>query len=246
MKNITSELKTALDVALLKKSAMHGVAGDKGKTKMALGILIAGVVLGMLGMRFFLSSFVTISILSTLGNALYQLIMLIIGIYVLSVIAKSIFKGAAKHDEFFRVFAYGMIVMWLSIIPALAIVYAIWGLVIVFVVLKVVHKLTTGGAIGTIIVSILAMFVISLILSPILGVIGIGGVKGKFELKGMGKYMEDVMEREGAGDVDIEMEDEDEFEMKIDGGEGGTMRMEDGKITITGPEGEVMQFSTGQ
>lgn len=229
--NISSELKAAVDVALLKHKAMHDVAGDKKKMNYAFGILVISALAGGLGMKFF-GGFFTPTWGMVIGMAIYQLISAVIGIFVLSVVAKSIFKGNAAHDAFFRVLAFGMIVTWLSIVPFLSIIGGIWGLVILFVALKVVHKLTTGGAIGTILVTIIAMALISLILSPAMAALGIRGMYGgSFDFNGAGKSF-------------MNFDNKDDFEMHMDVPTGeGSMKMEDGKMTITGPDGETMEIN---
>ena len=228
--NLMAELKTAVNVALLKHDAMHSVASDKKKTSYAFGILAVAALASGLGMKLF-GNFITPSWWMVLSMAIYQIISAILGIYVVSIVAKSIFKGTAKHDAFFRVMAFGMIVTWLSIFPLLSIIGGIWALVIVCVILKVVHKLTTGGIIGTLLVSIVVMALISLLLSPVLATLGLrGAYTGHFEYKnGVG-----MMEMPNAGD----------FKMNVDTDDGqGSVEMKDGKMVIEGPDGKKMEVT---
>jgi len=228
--NIVAEAKTAFNVALLKHNVMHSVASDKKKTTFALGILVVAALASGLGLKFF-GGFFSPSWLMVLSMAIYQVISAIIGIYVLSVVAKSIFKGQAKHDAFFRVMAFGMIVTWLSIFPPLSIIGGIWALVVVFVALKVVHKLTTGGAIGALLVSIVAMALVMMILSPVMAMLGMGGM-----------YSGGVQFNKGGNMMDFYKDDS--FEMDIDTEDGeGSVKMEDGKMIIEGPDGEKMEIS---
>jgi hypothetical protein len=231
--NIVSELKTALNVALLKHKDMNSVASNEGKMVYAFGILIVAALISGLGLKFF-GGFFSPSWWMVLSMAVYQVISAIIGIYILSIVAKAIFKGHAKHNAFFRVMAYGMIVTWLAIFPPLSIIGGIWAIVIVFVALKVVHKLTTGGAIGSMLVTIIAMILVSLVLTPLMAALGLGGFGyGTMQFKGSGF--------DGMMDFD---RGDDGFEMKMDTEEGeGSMRMEDGKMTIEGPDGEVMEIT---
>lgn len=227
--NIMAELKTAVDVALLKPKAMQAVAADKTKIQYAFGILAVAAVASGLGMKFF-GGFLNPGWGYILGMMVYQVIFAIIGIYVMSIVAKSIFKGHAKHDEFFRVLAFGMIVTWLAIFPPLSIVGGIWGLVILFVVLKTIHKLTTGGAIGTILVTIVAMALVIKILSLVFGMLGIGN----FGYGGM-KF---------GGNAGSMNPYSDGFKMNIDSEDGeGSVEMKDGKMVIEGPDGEKMEIS---
>ncbi len=227
--NIVAELKTALNIALLKHKDMNAVAADKNKMVYAFGILIVAALASGLGLKFF-GGFFSPSWVMFLSMAVYQVISAVIGIYVLSIVAKSIFKGQAKHDAFFRVMAFGMIVSWISIFPPLSIVGGIWALVIVFVVLKVVHKLTTGGVIGSLLVTIVAMAIVMMILSPVFAMIGLGGIGyGSMNFKG-GAMMDDIYD---GG-----------FKMDIDTMDGeGSVEMKDGKMVIEGPDGEKMEIS---
>lgn len=227
--NIMAELKTALNIALLKHKDMNHVASDKNKMVVAFGILAVSALAAGLGMKFF--GFFSPSWGWVLSSALYQFISAVIGIYVMSIVAKSIFKGHAKHDAFFRVLAFGMIVTWLSVFPPLSIIGGIWSLVILFVVLKTIHKLTTGGAIGTILVTIIAMALVMLILSPVMGMLGMRGMySGSFDFNRGGNFMNVG----GNGD----------FKMDVDTMDGeGSMEMKDGKMVIKGSDGEKMEIS---
>lgn len=225
-----AELKTALNVALLKHKDMNDVASDKGKTVMAFGILAVSALAAGLGMKFF-GAFLSPSWGFVLSSALTQFISAIIGIYVLSIVARSVFKGHAHHDAFFRVLAFGMIVTWLSIFPPLSIVGGIWALVVLFVTLKVIHKLTTGGAIGAILVTIIAMALVMWILTPVMGMLGLGGMySGGFQFR-------------GGSDSIMNIENDGDFKMHMNTPDGeGSVKMEEGKMVIEGPGGEKMEI----
>ncbi|MBU1017691.1 hypothetical protein KKA33_01545 [Patescibacteria group bacterium] len=225
-----AELKNALHIALLKKNVMHHIAGDKSKTKFGYYVIIAAAIFGIIGQQLFMSFFRP-SLTFSLLNGVIQIVSVVIGIYVLSFIAKSIFKGQAKHDAFFRVMAYGMIVTWLAILPQIAIISGIWGLVLVFVILTTIHKLTAGGAIGTILVAVIAMLVVSMILTPLYALLGFGAMGGgSFNLNG-GKTGTMDFNRGGG------------FQMNVPGEDGGTVQWGEGGMKVTTPEGEVMEIN---
>jgi len=222
--DIKIELKNALDIALLKKPVMHHVAENKSKTAFGYYVIIAAAILGAVGQQIFLPFFRP-TLTSSLLTAVVQAIGIVIGIYIVSFIAKGIFKGQASHDQFFRVAAYGMIVMWLLIIPPISFIGGIWILVITFVILKTIHKLTTEKAIGTLLVIIIGGYLIFMILFKI----GFWGIGGGFQMRG-GDMMDfgrdegfkfDIRTEEGVGRVEF--------------GEGG--------MRITGEEGEVFEIS---
>jgi len=226
-----TELKNALHIALLKKNVMHHVAEDKSKTKFGYYVIIAAAVFGIIGQQFFMSFFKP-SISYSLLNGIIQVISIVIGIYVLSFIAKSIFKGQAKHDAFFRVVAYSMVVMWLTVIPMLGIVSGIWGLVLMFVILKTVHKLTTGGAIGTLLVSLVVMIVVSMILTPLYAMLGFGGMGGgTFNFSTSGKTGTMDFNRNGS------------IQMNVPGEDGGTVQWDEGGMKVKGPQGQEIEIN---
>ena len=218
-KNCIAEVKEAINVALLKDKAMHAIAGAKDKNKYAVMILAASALLSLIGQQFIMPSWATPSLPYGILMAVVQVVMAIVGFYIMSFIAKAIFKGTAKHDEFFRVAAYANIVGWLTIIPFLGIVSAIWGLVLIFVILKTIHKLTTGGAIGTIIVSVIIIAIVGMILSPVYAMLGLGGSPMMQGWKGAEKG----------------------FNFNIDGDEGN-VQMKNGKMKITGEDGQAVEF----
>jgi len=228
--DFVADIKEAINVALFKDKVMHHVAGDKNKNISALLILIVAALASALGMQFFGGIFAP-GLVASIGMMIYQVISSVIGIFVLSFVAKSIFKGTAKHDAFFRVMAFAMIISWVTIVPLLGIIAALWGLALVFVVLKAVHKLTTGGALGAMLVSIIAFALLSLILSPALAFLGINSYGGA-NFRGSGDF----------GNIY-----ENGFEMNFNGEDGaGSFEMEDGKVTIKGPDGKVMEIEIPQ
>ncbi|MBU0728054.1 YIP1 family protein [Patescibacteria group bacterium] len=229
------DVKTAMQVAFFKQADMHHVASDKSKTKSALLIIVVAALLSFLGQQFF-SSWVKPALTTGLLMSLFQVIMMVVGIYVMSFVAQKIFKGSGAHDAFFRVLGFAVIVSWISLIPMLGLISALWSLALVFVILKAVHKLTTGGAIGTIIVSIVIMGLIGMVTAPLFGGYGMGSI-GKFR-------GETYKFNTPYGGATMDVEDEDTFEMSVPTEEGtGNVKMEDRKMTITSPDGEVMEIT---
>jgi hypothetical protein len=235
-----AELKSSWEVATLNKKTMAHVAGDKNKTKYAYIILAIAAVLAVIGSQLFPGWFAP-SLGMSVSGAIFQFIMAVIGIYVLSVIAKSIFSGKSDHDSFFRVLAYGMIVTWVGIIPALSLIGAIWAIVIAFVSLKAIHKLTTGGVIGTFLITLIVMAIISMALGSVMAALGLGGM---YQMRGFEGFNMNIDGREMHMDMD---RDGDGFNMDIRTEDGdGYMRMEDGKMEITLPDGETMKIDVNE
>lgn len=177
MKNINwrKEIKDAWDIALLKKPAMHHIGQDKHKTIFGYYIIIIGGILGLIGSQIYPMMFQP-TLKMGLHLTIVQILSIIFAIYTSSYIAKTFFKGHGKHDEFFRISAYGMIVLWIGLVPHLSFIGGIWGLVIMFMVLKTVHKLSTGSTIGTLIITVIAIAIISQVLSPLMPKVNVSGV----------------------------------------------------------------------
>ncbi len=187
--HMISEIKTAFDVALFKKNVMAHVAGDAQKTKFGYYIIAVGAILGFLGMQLF-GGWFRPALVPGLINMVIQAVMAVVGIYVLSYVAQKIFKGAAAHDHFFRVAAYAMILTWASIMPAIGMLIGIWSLALIFVILKTIHKLSTGGAIGALIVTAIAYMVVGTILATLglgAGMMGGGSFSGSSS-RGLGSF----------------------------------------------------------
>ena len=169
--NYKKELKEAVDIALFKHPVMHAVAMEKHRTMFGYYIIIAGAILSIIGtvvMPGIFSPGLTLSLIM----GVFQVVMSVAGIYIMSFIAVKFFKGQAHHDEFFRVTAYGMIITWLGLIPVISFISGLWAIALLFVILKVVHKLSTKNAIFTMVIGAIAMWIIAGILSPIYGRIG--------------------------------------------------------------------------
>lgn len=224
--NFMPDVKGAVDIALFRKQAMHHAASNTKGNMCALIILVISAILSTVGFQIFSPYAPTLGM--ALGMIVYQVVFMIIGIYVLSVISVKIFKGHAKHDAFFRVIAFGMIVTWLNFFPPLEVITGLWGIALIFVILKEVHKLTTGGAIGTMLVSLIALVLIGIILSPFFSRLGV------YDYNHTVRFDGGMMRMGGYGD---------DFEMNFRTEDGeGTMEMEGGVMKIEGPDGEMMEI----
>ncbi len=171
---LLSDLRAAVDVALLKPKAMQAVAKDKGKTNLALLILVISVLVTALNQKYF-GVFFEINWQRFLSISLFQVTFLILNIYVLSAVAKGIFKGKATHDAFFRVVGFGFIITWLNFFPIISLIATIWSIVLIFSILKHVHKLSALSSILAVLVTIFALIFIHIFTDPVLAKIGIKG-----------------------------------------------------------------------
>ncbi|MDD4351511.1 MAG: Yip1 family protein [Candidatus Gracilibacteria bacterium] len=253
--NYAEELKSAWKVVTLKQDVIKKVAAAKEKTPTAFLILIAAALLGLIGGQLFPGFFAPSLKAGTIG-AVMSLVQSIIFIYVLSFVAKSMFSGKAAHDAFFRAAAYGMIVAWLAILPSLSILGSLWGLVVTVVVLKVVHQLTTGKAIAALVVGIIAMIVVTLVLSPFYAFMGFNAMGGTYNFGKFGNknaVMDFMAENFEDNAMQFQTEDGEasvDFEngaMRFETEDGeGTVEFGDGSMTVKTEDGESsMNFEDG-
>ena len=106
--NPKKTFKEALDIALLKKDVMHHVATDKTATKCAYLVIAAGAILGAVGQMLFgvkipFLGVVKIGLGAALGQLVMTIITTIIGLYLISFIAKSIFTSC---NSIFNIFIH--------------------------------------------------------------------------------------------------------------------------------------------
>ncbi|MBN2086907.1 YIP1 family protein [Candidatus Peregrinibacteria bacterium] len=242
--NITAEIKTAINVVLFDKTAMNHVMADKKKTVFGLYIIIASAVLALITQLVFMGKFLSLSFV--IKGAIMQVIMAVISIYLLSLIAQKVFGGKGKHDEFFRVASYASILGWLgalgpvlagalgaftggAVTMVLSLAVLIWGIVLIIKILALVHKLSGAKIAGTLIVMLIVVAIFSKLFNY--GSMGRTNYSGNFEIPGGSMGNIDVM-------------DEDNFEMTVPTDEGtGSVKMVDGKMTIQGPDGQVMEIN---
>lgn len=235
------EIKRAINIAIFKKEEMMAAAGGgDAHTKMAYIIIAIGAGLGFIGgqlfpIKVFGATFKT-PFVTGLVTAALSVVMAVVGIYLMSFIAQKIFGGKAEHKAFFRAMAYGMVINWLSIIPALSAIAGLWGIVLIVVILMTVHRISVGGAIGTLIVGGIAAMILSFAIAPVLGLVGLS--TGGFGGFGGGQYMDS-----GSDDGEFDFKN---FEINIPGNndhDGGSIRFEEGGMVIEdNKSGESMEI----
>ena len=224
------ELKKALQIAFFKEKDMHDVALDKKKTNYAYYIIAASGALGVIGQQIFGNGWFKPTLGYSIYHGVFQVISTIAIIYLMSFIAKKLFSGKGKFDDFFRVMGYASIVSFVAIIPSISLIGGLWYLALIFVILKTIHKLTTGGAIGTIIVSIIAAMIAIAILSPILLMLGLQGFSGS-----------SFYGRNNSKQLEMDFKKALEFES-----EDGSVKFDDGKMVINDEDGgAVVDFKSG-
>lgn len=155
MKLIQS-IKQAIEILKLNTNTIADVAKSKKATNAGiLLIVIGGFIAGIAS-----KSMLVISIMPIVA-----IISSFIGIGILHFTAK-LFKGKAEFIELYRVLAHANILNWLgifSLIPAVATIVAVitstWGLIVNFVVIKNIYKLSTLRTVFVIIIPLILLII---------------------------------------------------------------------------------------
>ncbi len=152
------EIMKAVNIIKLDEKEMKAVASDEKSMGPAIAFIVLGALAAAVGTYIFPQEFFGVvyrpSMASMVSATIGGTIGRVIGIVVISLIAQYVFKGKAKIVEFLRVAGYAAAIGVVSIVPVLSIVAGLWGLVVMFMMLKSVHKLDTGGAIGTLVLTV--------------------------------------------------------------------------------------------
>ncbi len=169
-----------IEILKLNKAAMEKVAHRDGEgislalVYLAIGALgapIGGAVLGYT----FLGVTVRTPIVNALIGAVLAIVLGALVLYVTSMVAEKMFKGTGKFPQYFRVMGYASLINligFLTIVPVLSTVAAIWLLVVNYMALTTIHKLNSTNAVLTIIVTI----VVFIALSAVIGALGLTAV----------------------------------------------------------------------
>lgn len=189
--------KQFLEILKLNKKAIESVAGNAKGGAAALIFLVAGAIAAPLGSLIFGYKILNVvywpDIVAVLIQAVFAAVMAVAVIFVTTVVANKLFKGKGSFADYFRVMglAYGLNVVILlgyavpSLAPLLGLVASIWGLVIMFYALQIIFKLDNTNVILTIIVTIVAMVVLSAVVASL----GYGAAYSTIDLSSLsGRY----------------------------------------------------------
>ncbi len=153
-------IKQSIEILKLNAKEIEKVAKDKQATTAGILILIIGGIIGGIASRRW----------ALLGlTPIMVLIFSFVGIGILHMIAK-LFGGKAQFMELYRTLSHAYILNWLSIfnlIPILktviSIITGIWGLVINFVAIKSLYKLSTAKTVFVIVIPIIFFMILAII-----------------------------------------------------------------------------------
>lgn len=177
--NVGNAFQQFIGIIKLDKKVIESVAkSDKGGPAAALfllvGVAATPLVQMLVGIRVF-NTTIRPDLSSTLMGILGALIAAGLGFVVTTMVATKLFKGKGTLAQYFNVvgLAYGLNVLGAigvlipGLIALVPLVVGIWGLVVGYVVLKTVFHLDNTNAVLTIIVTVVAMFVIMAVLGAL-------------------------------------------------------------------------------
>lgn len=169
--NMKDELKNAIDVVKLDAKAMHSVATRKTTAAAAILFIVLATVAMNLGiyLQFMRFSFIKPSLGWLLINGIVYVVFTVLFIFIYDIVATQIFKGKGNFGELFRVLGYGNFVMILAVIPMLGVLAGLWYLVITYRALTLVKKLNPTNSVLTIIITVVAGLLLSMLLASTIG-----------------------------------------------------------------------------
>jgi len=162
-----------LEILKLNKTAMEKVAHREGEgISLALVYLAVGAIGAPLGGAILGYTFLGVTVRTPIVNALIGAVLAIVMgalvFYVTSMVAEKMFHGSAKFPQYFRVMGYASLISvvgFLTILPILSTIAAIWLLVVNYMALTHVHKLNSTNAVLSIIVTIVVFIALTAVVA---------------------------------------------------------------------------------
>lgn len=182
MKNVNADaLKggfgDVLEILKLNKAAIEKVAHRDGEgINIALVYLVVASLVSSLGGPIIGYAGFRVSILNALLSGVIAAVVSAVIIYVTNLAAEKLFQGKGTFPQYFRVMGYASLVNLLGFIMPLlpfglislfALLLLGWGVAVNYVTLTTVHKLNSTNAILTIIVQVVAYFVLGAVVASL-------------------------------------------------------------------------------
>lgn len=182
---LKAQLFDALEIVKLNKAKMAEVALRPSATKWGVVILAIPALLNWIFSALtYPSGLFTIFHSYVFGAILVPVLSLVAMIFVISLVAEKFFGAKGAHVGFFRVLAYGTILLWISIIPYLlallglwffgglfglvSLAAGIWLLIVSYHLLVEYHKLSKQNAVFALIAGIIGYLIVAKILGAFL------------------------------------------------------------------------------
>lgn len=195
MKNVNAEnlkggFKDVLAILKLNKPAMEKVAHRESEgISLALVYLAVGSIAAPLGGALLGYTFFGVTVRTPIVNAIIGAVLAVVMgavvYYVTSMVAEKLFHGQGKFPQYFRVMGYASLIQvvgFLTVLPILSTIAAIWMLVVNYMALTVVHKLNSTNAVLTIIVTVVVFVLLTAVIAG-LGLSAVAGMGSSFALK---------------------------------------------------------------
>lgn len=172
-----AELKKAWGVITLKKEAMASVVADEKAMGPAVAFIVLAALAGALGTYIFPTKFYGVvyrpGLDWVLAQAIFCSVMMVLAAVLFSLIAEKLFKGKASMVGYFKVFGFASLIGVIALVPALGFISFIWMAVLVFVTLRTIHGIGVGDVIVTMILGVIALGIVSIIVSSVFGIYGV-------------------------------------------------------------------------
>lgn len=156
--SFTDYVKKGIEIAKLNGKVAEHVAKDKNATGMGVLILVLAGVAAAIG-RLNPVGIIAIPIANIVGW------FIMIGVFHLIAL---LFGGKATFSELYRPLTVSSVIYWVSVIPfigpVLSSIASLWEIVVSVVVIRDVHKLSTGKAVAVVVIPIVVVAVIALVM----------------------------------------------------------------------------------
>lgn len=151
--------RQGVDVAMLKRSEMRRLAGDKGNIKEVLLIVGVSVLIATLGYVIFPVSYGGYLVYSpdfgwVISHAFGNFVVYMVFLYLLGYLAENLFKSQLKMEGFVNVMGHAAIISIIGIVPQLAVIGSIWSLVILWNVLRGLGKMEVASTVLLVIIAV--------------------------------------------------------------------------------------------
>lgn len=173
-------IKDGIAILKMDKAKMAEVAGKESATLWAFVILavpfVVNVILSAVQTSMFLSLHIKFLIIPLLS--------VVAVIFLMSIVAQSVFHAKGDHMAFFRVLAHAGVLMWVAIVPfvlgifgvvdvfsvfnLINLIAGVWMLVVTYNVLLNYYKLSQQNAIITIVIGVVGAGIVQSVLGRVL------------------------------------------------------------------------------
>lgn len=165
--DLGKEFKNAIEVIKLNSKKMHEISTRKTTATAAFLFILIGALAMSLGTYLSIPGLYRPSVIYLLISLAFNVALPIVTIFVMDFVASKFFKGKGNFSQLFRVLGYGYILMIVGLIPAILPLASLWYLVVTYKALETVKKVNPTHNVFTIIISALAVGLVTTILASV-------------------------------------------------------------------------------